>query len=148
MSEMYPYSAVSRQTNKLITDIEKAINGEYTAIQCYTSLAKMAPSEAVKKRILEIRRDEQRHFQQFTQLYTQLTGRQPQPKVIENCPNKYMKGLEAALKDEQEAVDFYLSISDETSNQYIKELFRRTAVDEQNHAVWFLYYFTKGRTSR
>ncbi|EJQ67231.1 hypothetical protein P4U03_03490 [Bacillus mycoides] len=32
---------------------------------------------------------------------------------------------------------------DETTNQQVKETFRRAAADEQNHAVWFLYYFSK-----
>lgn len=35
-----------------------------------------------------------------------------------------------------------LDIADETNNQFIKEVFRRSAADEQNHAVWFLYYLT------
>ncbi|KYD11778.1 hypothetical protein B4119_4180 [Parageobacillus caldoxylosilyticus] len=56
-----------------------------------------------------------------------------------------MEGLEYALKDEQETVDFYLDISDETNDPYIKEVFRRAAADEQNHAVWFLYYFIKNK---
>ncbi|RJS62320.1 ferritin-like domain-containing protein [Bacillus sp. PK3_68] len=145
MHNAYHYSVVSRQTNQLIANVEKAINGEYTAIQCYAKLAEMAPSKGVKKQILEIRRDEKRHFQQFMQMYIQLTGRQPQPQLLERCPNKYIKGLEFALKDEQETVDFYLDIADEAPSQYIKETFRRAAADEQNHAVWFLYYFVKGR---
>jgi rubrerythrin len=40
-------------------------------------------------------------------------------------------------------VDFYLEITDYTTSSYIKEVFRRAAADEQNHAVWFLYYFSK-----
>lgn len=55
----------------------------------------------------------------------------------------YLEGLELALQDEQTTVDFYLDIADKTSDQYMKEIFRRAAADEQNHAVWFLYYFSK-----
>ena len=146
MSDIYYYDTVGRQTSRLIANIEKAINGEYTAIQCYEKLAQMAPSKGIKQQILEIRKDEKRHFRQFVQIYAQLTGRQPQPKILERCPNKYMKGVEFALKDEQETVDLYLDIADEAPSQYIKETFRRAAADEQNHAVWFLYYFMKGRS--
>ena len=146
MADMYYYDAADRQTNQLIANIEKAINGEYTAIQCYAKLAQMAPSKGIKQQILEIREDEKRHFRQFVQIYARLTGRQPQPKILERCPNKYMKGLEFALKDEQETVDFYLDIADSAPSQYIRETFRRAAADEQNHAVWFLYFFTKGRS--
>ena len=143
MSYFYDYYNLTRQTNKLVADIEKAINGEYSAIKCYAQLAKLAPNEEVRTRILEIRQDEMNHFQTFAKIYTDLTGRQPKPKVIEECPNQYKDGLEFALKDEQEAVDFYLKIADEATNQNIKEAFRRAAADEQNHAVWFLYYFVK-----
>ncbi|RBW67321.1 ferritin-like domain-containing protein [Bacillus taeanensis] len=146
---MYPYyyhhSMPNRQQEKLIRDLEKAINGEYNAISCYGKLAGMAPTEEEKNRIREIRQDERRHFQQFTQIYSRLTGRQPQPKIIETCPNKYKNGLEFAIQDEQKTVDFYLEIAEEAQDPFIKEVFRRAAADEQNHAVWFLYYFTKAR---
>lgn len=144
---MYPYinnhNLIYRQTEKLVSDIEKAIDGEYSAIQCYANIARMAPTEQIRNQIVEIRTDEQKHFQQFTQIYTSLTGKQPQPKIVEECPSNYRQGLEFALLDEQKTVDFYLEIADETDNQYIKEVFRRAAADEQNHAVWFLYYLFK-----
>jgi rubrerythrin len=139
------YNLVYRQNEKLVSDIEKAINGEYSAINCYAKLANLASKENVRKQILEIRQDEIKHFQQFGQIYVNLTGKQPQPKVIEECPDVYLNGLEFALQDEQRTVDFYLEIADEATNQYIKEVFRRAAADEQNHAVWFLYYFSKSR---
>jgi rubrerythrin len=141
----YPYSWPIRQSKKLIHDIERAINGEYSAIQCYAKLANLAPTAKERNQILEIRKDERRHFQQFTQVYTSLTGKQPKPELIEECPNAYREGLEFALLDEQETVDLYLDIADETSDPNIKEVFRRAAADEQNHAVWFLYYFSKGK---
>ena len=42
-----------RQNDKLISDIEKAINGEYSAISCYAKLANMAPSQAEKNKFLK-----------------------------------------------------------------------------------------------
>ncbi|WP_026590066.1 ferritin-like domain-containing protein [Bacillus sp. UNC437CL72CviS29] len=137
------YNFIYRQNEKLIVDIEKAINGEYSAINCYAKLANLTSQNTERNQILEIRQDEIKHFQQFVQIYISLTGRQPQPKIIEECPNFYEEGLEFALQDEQRTVDFYLKIADDTTNQFIKEAFRRAADDEQNHAVWFLYYFFK-----
>ncbi|PGY11818.1 ferritin family protein [Bacillus sp. AFS031507] len=146
---MYPYTnyydALYRQNNKLIRELEKAINGEYNAINCYEKLANLAPNEKEKSRILEIRQDESKHYQQFDQIYTRLTGRKPQPKIREECPGVYLNGLEFALQDEQTTVDFYMEVADGTSDPTIKEAFRRAATDEQNHAVWFLYYFTKNK---
>ncbi|WP_035019613.1 ferritin-like domain-containing protein [Anoxybacillus flavithermus] len=126
---------------RFMKDLEKAINGEYSAIHCYAQLAHQAEKENMRKQILEIRQDEIKHFQQFEHIYFSLTGKRPQPKMSEKCPDDFKRGLEIALQDEQQTVDFYLEIADYTTNPYIKEVFRRAAADEQNHAVWFLYYF-------
>ncbi|WP_229751877.1 ferritin-like domain-containing protein [Marinithermofilum abyssi] len=127
----------------LIQDIAKAINGEYSAISCYAQLAEMAPTEEEKKQILEIRGDEILHYREFSAIYTRLTGRQPTPRITELCPENYCQGLQFAFKDEQETVDFYLDIVDKARDPHIKNRFRRAAADEQNHAVWFLYYWTR-----
>ncbi|MBD3108175.1 ferritin-like domain-containing protein [Bacillus sp. AGMB 02131] len=131
-----------RQQTKMVSNLEQAINGEYSAIQCYAKLAEMAPSDMAKERIREIRNDEKRHLKVFSQLYTSLTGNQPKPKITEECPDNYKKGLDFAFKDEQQAVDTYLTAADEATNWYVKDAFRRAAADEQNHAVWFHYLMT------
>lgn len=128
---------------QLINDIQKAINAEYSAVSCYEKLAKMAPTQDEKSKILEIQKDEKRHLAEFSKIFTNLTGRQPSYQIIEECPDNYMSGIEFAFKDEQEAVDSYLDISDKAQDLTIKDRFRRAASDEQNHAVWFLYFFSK-----
>lgn len=120
------YFRVESET-QLVNDIERAINGEYSAIACYQQLAKMAPTQAERNQILEIREDEMRHFKAFSGIYTTLTGKQPTPEIIEECPDTYKGGLEASFKDEQETVDFYLDIADSTQAIVIKETFRRAA---------------------
>ncbi|MTH55670.1 ferritin-like domain-containing protein [Bacillus mangrovi] len=138
-----PYERQMNQNTLLAKEIARAIDGEYSAINCYEVLAKQAPNQTQREQILEIRKDEKRHFEEFSQIYLSLTGRQHKPKQIEQCPSSYEKGLNAAFKDEQETVDFYLDISDKATNAYIKRTFRRAAADEQNHAVWFLYFLKK-----
>ncbi len=130
---------------QLVNDIQRAINGEFSAIACYEKLAKMAPTQEERKQIQEIRQDERRHFEEFSRIYTNLTGRQPTPKISEKCPNSYLKGIDVAFKDEQETVDFYLDIAEKTEDMQIKETFRRASADEQNHAVWFLYFLQKAQ---
>ncbi|WP_246197237.1 ferritin-like domain-containing protein [Cytobacillus depressus] len=110
---------------------------------CYRKIASMAPSPKESEQILEIRQDEIRHFQNFSQIYSNLTGNEPQPQVIEECPNNYKNGLEFAFLDEQKTVDFYLGMADYIADISIKNAFKRAAADEQNHAVWFLYYLVK-----
>ena len=103
----------------------------------------MAPTHDERNKILEIQKDEKRHLEEFSSIYTNLTGRQPTYKITEECPDKYRAGIEFAFKDEQEAVDFYLDIADKAQDPTIKDRFRRAAADEQNHAVWFLFFFQK-----
>ncbi|MFI8686987.1 ferritin family protein [Rossellomorea sp. NPDC077527] len=135
------------ETHFLVDDLQKAINGEYSAIACYKKLSALAPTEEERLRILEIRKDEKRHFKAFSDIYMNLTGVEPRPQLQEGCPDRYYDGLRFAFKDEQETVDFYHEISNGAQDVYIKETFLRAAADEQNHAVWFLYYLTmnKGR---
>ncbi|CAG7646052.1 hypothetical protein PAESOLCIP111_05088 [Paenibacillus solanacearum] len=138
----YDYTRPSYD-GQLIRQIEKAIDGEYTAILCYEHMAKLAPDEKQRDRILEIRKDEIRHFHTFSHLYVTLTGNHPKPQMTEKCPDTYREAVQSAFKDEQETVDFYLEISDSARDPYIKEAFRRAAADEQNHAVWFLSFLTQ-----
>ncbi|MFP3359934.1 ferritin-like domain-containing protein, partial [Planococcus sp. SIMBA_143] len=97
------------------------------AIQCYKKLARLAPNETEKNRIKEIRQDEKKHFRAFQQIYTQLTGRQHEPKLVEECATDYRIGLDLAFNDEQNTVDFYLDIAEQTQDPYIKETFKRAA---------------------
>ncbi|MGH0946896.1 ferritin family protein [Bacillus mycoides] len=142
------YSDYYRMPNdiQLVNDIQKAINAEYSAVACYENLAKMAPTKDEKNKILEIQKDEKRHLEEFSKIYTNLTGRKPSYQIIEECPDKYRAGIEFAFKDEQEAVDFYLDIADKVQDPIVKERFRRAAADEQNHAVWFLFFLNSKGT--
>ncbi len=146
---MYPYYYGYRTEadTQLIADIAKAINGESNAIVCYEKLAGLAPNEEERRRILEIRQEEMGHVQTFKQIYTSLTGTQATVQLGE-CPNEYRKGLDSSFHDEQNTVDFYLKVSDEAQQPFIKETFRRAAADEQNHAVWFLYFITRHLMSK
>ncbi|WP_203289583.1 ferritin-like domain-containing protein [Metabacillus sp. cB07] len=141
---MYYYDYY-RQNQDEIKNIAKALEGEYNAIQCYEKLAIQAKTPEEKKTIQEIRQDEAKHYQTFAGIYQSLTGQPYSPKQTEECPADYISGLTAAIKDEQETVDFYHTISDSGSTPYIKEAFRRAAFDEQNHAVWFLYFLTQNK---
>jgi len=135
-----PLVPLSIRNKEILSLIEKAIDGEYSAIACYQQLKNNAPSQQIKKIIHEIRQDELRHYQTFTALYTTLTGKKYNPKVSEPCPSSFKKGIDFAFHDEQETVDLYLDIAYQTDNKQIKEEFLRAAHDEQNHAVWFLYF--------
>ena len=137
------YGAQPHTNDKLILDLTNAINGEFNAIRFYEHLAQLAPNETVRNRILEIRRDEMRHYQGFSHTYIQLTGQQPSPKITEPLPTNFKSGISTAFKDEQEAVEFYHRVARESNIPYISNQFRSNASDEQNHAVWFLFFITQ-----
>ncbi|PPA69473.1 rubrerythrin family protein [Jeotgalibacillus proteolyticus] len=102
-------------------------------------MAGLAPVQEESNRILEIQQDERRHFEEFSTIYMNLTGVQPTPQLNEGCHDTYRDALTFAFKDEQETVDFYLDLADRAQNPHIKQVFKRAAADEQNHAVWFLF---------
>lgn len=84
----------------------------------------------IRDRILEKRSDEMRHYQIISQVYFSLTGKQYTPKMNAKCTNDYRKCILHAFKYEQETIDFYHDI----------QQFMQVSLDEQNHAVWFLYF--------
>lgn len=128
--------------NRLIADIAKAINGEYQAVGYYKALARLAPTEKERESIREIRRDEIKHYKQFLKIYQKLTGHRPM--VTEGSrPQNYRQGLEFSIEDELKTVDFYLDISDRAFDSHVRRIFRRAALDEQQHAGTFNYFLTK-----
>jgi len=142
----YPlYGVRFPASQDLLRDLANAINGEYSAIACYERLAKLAPDEETRRRIMEIREDEIRHYQQFSRFYYQLSGRQPTPKLSEECPDEYGAGLTYAFKDEQHTVDFYLDMAEKAQDPVMRDSIKRAAADEQNHAVWFQHFMIQRR---
>lgn len=77
-----------------------------------------------------------RHFRSFTRTSQ---AEIPQPQISEACPSTYKGGLEFAVEDEQNTVDFYRELARSANNPAMEQAFLKAAEDEQHHAVWFLY---------
>jgi len=137
------YTVQPTSNNRLILDLNKAINGEYNAIRYYEQLAKLAPNEEVKNRILEIQKDEIRHYQGFVYTYTYLTAQQPTLQINETLPQNFKSGILTAFKDEQEAVEFYHRVAREYNIPYISNQFSSNDSGEPNHTVWFLFFINQ-----
>lgn len=148
MNTYYPNQPSLQPDAGLARDVAHAINGEYSAIACYGQLMEMAANQKEKERIAEIRNDEIRHYHTFSSIYFALTNQHHSPSITEACPNTYRKGLAAAIEDEQKTVDFYNELADKAVTPYVKEQFRRAAADEQNHAVWFLYFYVMEKAKK
>jgi rubrerythrin len=140
------YSDFYRQVNQaLAQQVLRAVNGEFNAIHCYTRLEKLVSRPKEKEVVREILSDEKKHLDEFSRLYISLTGKQPTVAKSNECPHAKEDIFEFSFNDEQETTDFYLEIADQTTDPTIKSMFTRASADEQNHAVWFLYFITKNR---
>ena len=60
---------------------------------------------------------------------------------------KYSAVIEFALKDEEEAVDFYLDIADKAQDTFIKERFRRAAAAKKSRCMVFVIFFKKPKVT-
>ncbi len=83
---------------QLINDIQKAINAEYSAVACYERLAKMAPTKDETNKILEIQKDEKRHLEEFSKIYTNLTGKSHLIKLSRNAQTSIEQESNLLLK--------------------------------------------------
>ncbi|MBS4174358.1 ferritin-like domain-containing protein [Bacillus sp. FJAT-49736] len=123
-----------------MSDLSKAINGEYEAIQCYEYLINQTTNPEIREQLIEIRNDEICHYETFYNLYLSLTNTHPPVSMTKKCPPDFKSGIIAAFKDEQNTTDFYHAVARNIKEKYLKEPFQQAALDEQNHAVWFLYF--------
>ncbi|WP_027963649.1 ferritin family protein [Halalkalibacillus halophilus] len=126
--------------SNLVDDLLHALTIENNAIEQYTKLADIAPNKIIQDQILLIKGAETIHYRHFSHFYTQMTGEIYTPQIPLDISTSYTESLHDAFKEKQNTVTFYYDLAERSNNPYVKEKFRRAAVDEQNHAVWLLYF--------
>ncbi|MDP4164144.1 MAG: ferritin-like domain-containing protein [Bacillota bacterium] len=131
------YDYAERQNQKVLREINKALNDEFKAIHYYTRLAELAPNSQFKKAILGIRQDEIKHFGWFSTAYFKLSGKYPTLVLGAELPSTFKSGIRASIKDEQETVPFYQALSSQISDVQTKQRVLRAAGDEHRHAQIF-----------
>ncbi|MCO7176163.1 ferritin family protein [Sporolactobacillus kofuensis] len=131
-------------TNEVMCDrLRYAILLERQSLCCIEVLMSQAKTERERHKIAEIREDEVRHEQHFLALYQELSGNNERPPDVKFvCPSSYLEGLRREIEQQQGAGDFYLKSGDTASEERVKTCFYRIAQDEQQHSVWFLYFYT------
>lgn len=126
----------------VLGDLGRAADEQSHAIHYYGKLIELAPDEEDRSIITEIRQDEIGHFNLFSSLYTHFSGRRP-PLTPGPEPSSLEEGVKFAIRDELNTVDFYNAAADRARDAYVQAAFRRSALDEQQHAGWFLYMWLK-----
>ncbi|USG64685.1 ferritin-like domain-containing protein [Brevibacillus ruminantium] len=130
--------AVEPAERRLAADLLRAVRREERAGKFYAQLAELAPSENLRVLINIIKDERIKHLTNFSQLYRQITGREPQLlREAVPAPESFRKGVELAIRDELESMDSYRDFAEATANPHIRRAFLRAAEDEQRHSTWF-----------
>lgn len=123
------------------------IKREATGIDLLSRLAKVVPTQKHKDDILQSLEEEKVHLNQFIELYTTLTGRQPKYEIKKVTFNSYREGLqkayEIAVRDYKKYRNHYFL----TQYSPFGEVFLRACNNEVNHVNRFrsLLFSQEGR---
>lgn len=129
----------------VITRIQSLINEKEQTIERYEQLTTIAPNDEIKDGIIKILFDEKRHLGQLQEMHENLTGKRFVSTPGKNFPKTFRQGLISAFKSELESAQNFMDLAGKVDDEFIKDLFKRVAFDEQNHALWFHFYLTFGK---
>lgn len=110
------------------------IKGEASAIDLYSRLVNLAPNQKHKNDILNILEDEKVHWQQHTNLYISMTGRQPVYQIEKVSFRNYREGLQKAYETELANYEEYRNDYLLLQNSPVGDVFLRASTDEMEHA--------------
>jgi len=140
----HPYHYYQPVSAEFVENLQKAINGEASAIQFYGELLQLnEKDEMAYDNIKHAYDDENKHFKAFTALYVKLTGKQPQ---INPKPTKFNTMTDAyrfAFFDELEAADLYKEMYLLTPYMNIRDIFFMAKSDEMEHALRFNFLYNR-----
>ncbi|GGK28223.1 hypothetical protein GCM10010965_21350 [Caldalkalibacillus thermarum] len=141
MSYPMPDYRIQGEFQTLLASIMNGIVGEAQAIDFYSRLIQMAPNERHRQAIQHALDDEKVHLELFSQLYTDLSGQQPQYTFNPVQFQTYQEGLYKAYEGELEAYEEYRNVYLFTMDQRVRDVFLRAFTDEIEHAIRFSFLF-------
>lgn len=129
--------------DKVIKDLQKGLSMELSAVNQYLLHALITEDWGLDKLAAKMREEMQEelgHVEQFAQRIVFLKGN---PDLTPEKPPHRAQGLEdmfeADLRDEEDAIKFYTSAArnaDEAGDIGSRDIFERTAMDEEGHMSW------------
>lgn len=132
------------QEDIVIKALVEAVYAEKEAIALLNQLTVLAPSHKEHNQLTIMKQEESRHLHQFTNAYYELTSHYPVVNDKGNCSILYRQGIQQLIEAKQNNVSFYLDGGDWLNEQdpILAQVFRRAAADEQQHAIWLVYFLT------
>lgn len=132
------------QEDIVIKALVEAVYTEKEAITLLNQLTVLAPSHKEHNQLTIMKQEESRHLHQFTNAYYELTSHYPVVNDKDNCSILYRQGIQQLIEAKQNNVSFYLDGGDWLNEQdpILAQVFRRAAADEQQHAIWLVYFLT------
>ncbi|MFD1037046.1 ferritin family protein [Virgibacillus byunsanensis] len=135
------FRAKKGQNEQVLQALVDGMEGESEAIDFYTRLAKMAPTNMARDAVEHALEDEKIHLQLFIDLYKNLTGKSPNYKKRKKQFANFKEGIMLAYKDELEAYEQYRDDYLLTSDQEIRDTFFLAMSDEIEHATRFGFVY-------
>lgn len=137
------YMRLFKDYPKFISDLKEAIADERSAIDLYTRLHEIAPTETARYAVKVALDDEIMHDRKLTKLYVRLTGREPDVHVKRVEFHHFYDGLHKAFLDEVEAFEFYKEMYLSTYDLTIRDILYSIQHDEIEHATLFNWVHTE-----
>ena len=147
-AEVDPYTYPQNVKNALQLILD-ALNKEAGDAQFYQYLVNQAPTQDDKNIIIDIQKDEIRHFVLIGHIYTRITGNPPPaPQLFEsNIPmlSTYCQGLNTAFLGEIEDGSRYRKILYAMQDRTDVNIMTEIVADEIEHASLYSFLYAKNR---
>ncbi len=124
------YQGEDQQVVKAISD---GVKREANAIDFYSRLADVAPNQKHKQHILHAVENKKINMNQFSNLYTTLTGSQPDYQIDKAPLSSYREGLQRAYEEEIKGFEEYRNSSLLTQHPLVRNVFLQVCTGEQEN---------------
>lgn len=131
------YMPRSQHAQPILDAIISGIKREASAIDLYDRLAQVAPNDEHKKDILQALEVKKFHLNEFTNLYSNLTGSQPMYETEQVAFQDYRNGLEKAQQAGVEGYEGYQKISSLIPYPLAQNVFLHASATEMENAARF-----------
>ncbi|MFC0187202.1 cupin domain-containing protein [Fictibacillus aquaticus] len=110
------------------------IQRERSLLECYNRLAHAAPDQNHRNAIFYALESKKNHLRYFTELYTTLTGKQPEYERRHVEFQSYEEGLQKAYQIEEEGCQFYQSNYYRCYHPYVQQALLQAAYQKRASA--------------